>query len=455
MIAVFTSPWHLVNAADATTIFSKFGSVPLIMPTDTPKGLVVLFAEQPLSNTHNIVNVLVGLDYLVASIHVEKWVAEMGTRSDTECLNIASDITSLTNDIYKRYTNLENLPPILVGIESGAAISYIAAAQSSVNQFHAAVSINFQPTLNHAINLCENLGQIDIKNTQMSTNLRSHKQLNTTWFVFEASNSINSSDDSVKKFIKSIPDARLTVTQNKNLITEKEIQSTEFIELMTWLDPHIEQQLTGENSKEKLPIREILSSDARDDRFVIMISGDGGWAEFDRGVASNYTKRGINVIGFDSLTYFWHKRTPRETADALTEIINDYGKRWHKAHVILFGYSFGADVLPFIVNRLPESIQKRIDRVIVAGLGKRANFEFHFSNWLGGSGKNSLSVIDEIHHMPPVKVVCIAGRSEEGSVCTKITSQNNIMYELPGDHHFDDNYSLLVEKSLNGDGFNK
>ncbi len=85
-----------------------------------------------------------------------------------------------------------------------------------------------------------------------------------------------------------------------------------------------------------------------------MISGDGGWAGLDRSIAKSFAARGIPVVGIDSLRYFWSEKTPDGTARDLAAIIQQYQQRWHRNAVYLLGYSFGADVLPFIVNRLPR-----------------------------------------------------------------------------------------------------
>lgn len=56
--------------------------------------------------------------------------------------------------------------------------------------------------------------------------------------------------------------------------------------------------------------------------------------------------RGIPVVGFDSLRYFWKKRTPEGLAADLDRVLRYYGRHWGKSKLILIGYSQGADVLP-------------------------------------------------------------------------------------------------------------
>jgi len=50
------------------------------------------------------------------------------------------------------------------------------------------------------------------------------------------------------------------------------------------------------------------------------------------------------------------------TARDLARVIEHYTRTWNKPRVLLIGYSQGADVLPFLVNRLPEEIHRRSRR---------------------------------------------------------------------------------------------
>ena len=164
-----------------------------------------------------------------------------------------------------------------------------------------------------------------------------------------------------------------------------------------------------------------------------------------------FAAQGIGTVGLDSLSYFWKKRTPAETAAAVAGIIEWYTQHWNKRRVILFGYSFGADVLPFIVNRLPPPVLARIDRVVFAGLGPRAAFEFHLTNWLSDTPEDGLPVADEIRRMPAVRAICLYG-SDEGSAsaCPDLKNTAVILRELPGDHHFNDDYARVAEAALDG-----
>ena len=49
-------------------------------------------------------------------------------------------------------------------------------------------------------------------------------------------------------------------------------------------------------------------------------------------------------------------------------MIEHYTRTWNKARVLLIGYSQGADVLPFLVNRLPDAAHRRVAATVLIGV---------------------------------------------------------------------------------------
>ena len=63
-----------------------------------------------------------------------------------------------------------------------------------------------------------------------------------------------------------------------------------------------------------LPVTEVNATTAEGQVLAVMISGDGGWATLDQALSAELASRGIPVAGLNSLKYFWHARTPEQTA---------------------------------------------------------------------------------------------------------------------------------------------
>ena len=117
--------------------------------------------------------------------------------------------------------------------------------------------------------------------------------------------------------------------------------------------------------------------------FALLLTGDGGWAGLDQELAARLAAAGVPTVGLNSLKYFWKARTPEEATRDVTRILRHYLAAWHKERVLLIGYSFGADVLPFVVNRLPAELRARVVSVSLLGIDASASFEVHLSDWVG------------------------------------------------------------------------
>ena len=80
---------------------------------------------------------------------------------------------------------------------------------------------------------------------------------------------------------------------------------------------------------------------------------------------------------------FLAKKSPEQTAHDIDRVIRSYTARWHASSVALIGYSFGADVLPFVYNRLPMRVRERVALISLLGFASAADFEIKVTGWLG------------------------------------------------------------------------
>src|SRR5262249_10189351 len=54
-----------------------------------------------------------------------------------------------------------------------------------------------------------------------------------------------------------------------------------------------------------LPLTDIVPDGAFKQRIAIILTGDGGWAGLDQGVAAALSAQGVRVIGLSTLKFFW------------------------------------------------------------------------------------------------------------------------------------------------------
>jgi type IV secretory pathway VirJ component len=197
-----------------------------------------------------------------------------------------------------------------------------------------------------------------------------------------------------------------------------------------------------------LPLIEVPSKitpqPAGSGRMAVMLSGDGGWAALDRDIAAGFARRGIPVIGIDSLRYFWKTRAPQQAADDVAATIDHYLAAWHRSRVDLVGYSFGADVLPFIANRLPAATAAKLVTVTLVEPSLSATFEIHLSDWLPGVTTDGLPLAPEMARLK-VLPLCLHGGGPD-TICTSLPPAQ--VQQIGKGHHLGGDGEPIVERIL-------
>jgi type IV secretory pathway VirJ component len=129
-------------------------------------------------------------------------------------------------------------------------------------------------------------------------------------------------------------------------------------------------------------------------------------------------------------------------------VIEHYSAAWHAREVLLIGYSFGADVLPFIVNRLSDELQRRIRAVSLLGPSRLASFEVRVADWLPGRALGGSSIAAEIARMPGVPVLCLYGEGESDALCPQLPAERVKIGTVGKGHHFGGDYDAIAASVL-------
>jgi len=205
-----------------------------------------------------------------------------------------------------------------------------------------------------------------------------------------------------------------------------------------------------------LPLHEVHPAVApRTELLAVLLTGDGGWAATDKGLSAALAARGMPVVGWNSLRYFLHPRNPDGTARDLERILRAYLPLWHRQKVVLIGYSFGADVLPFLVHRLPPDLRSGIALVALLGPDEKAGFRFHLAEWLGKDSKDTLPVRPEIEAIRGLPLLCMYGIQEAHSLCKELDPAQARIRSRPGSHIVGKQYGPIVEEILRMTGLGK
>ena len=202
------------------------------------------------------------------------------------------------------------------------------------------------------------------------------------------------------------------------------------------------------------------------DVMAIIVSGDGGWADLDRRLGIAFIDRGIPVLGINSFKYYWRERNPVDTARELDALMTKYLGVWGKQRIWLIGFSFGADVLPTIVDKLSDANRARITQMVLLSPSREVTFEIELEGymikqgWLKEQLKNILQRINPIPSydpLPPLRalagtppVVCYYGLDDAAdSLCDQSGLPAWVkVYAKKGGHHFDEGYQRLTQQML-------
>ncbi len=198
-------------------------------------------------------------------------------------------------------------------------------------------------------------------------------------------------------------------------------------------------------AQDDLPLVELPASASQDDRLAVILSGDGGWADLDKWFGADFQKRGIATLGINCLRYFWKKRTPDEVSAALEETLRHYLDTWQKQRLLLIGYSFGANWLPFLVNRLPDDLKSRVTLVVLLSPGQYANLEIQMGDWMRSNihRPGALSTQDEASQIA-LPTLCVWGKQDpEPTICPALSGKNVRKLPKKGGHHYDGNYASI------------
>jgi type IV secretory pathway VirJ component len=393
---------------------------------------------------------------IVTAIDWPKFKANLEADTD-QCISPDGDLENLSHFVQAYLHAPTYLAPLLVGIHSGADMAYAMLAQAPKNTFAGALTLGFCPLFALEKPLCRGSGLIFTPaGGGRGVNLLPVKDLAVPWVNLQDDKAHACPASAPQDFIAQIRGAAMVKLPNAG---------RDFASPAGWVPQYAAAfgRLAARDAGRAvpppaelndLPVVEIPAQaipgshrSAPSDVFAIIMSGDGGWAGLDQDVAAALSAQGIPVVGLDSLRYYWTARSPDKLAADTDRMIRYYREHFRKERVLLIGYSQGADVLPFAINRLPAASRASVALAAVMGMSDHALFEFHLSSWISddNSGPATLPEIDRITGTP---VLCIYGADETDSLCPKLDPKKFIVVKLRGGHHFDGDYAGLARQIL-------
>ena len=158
-------------------------------------------------------------------------------------------------------------------------------------------------------------------------------------------------------------------------------------------------------------------------RIVILISGEAGRTAFETALARELADSGSGVLILDAKAYLSTAKSPARAATEVEEALRRYARVWNRARIVLVGYSRGADIAPFIANRLSADLKPQLDGVVLLGPAGRASFELTLRDAVTKRPRTTdLPVMPELERLRGTKLLCAYGRQEPVPFCSRVDS---------------------------------
>jgi len=417
------------QAADQSETISvlRLENVRLLAPGGDAKAMVVYFSDRSgwSAKDDAIAAALREDGDIVLGVDLAAY-AKVLDKDDGECLYVVGEITDLAQTAQRRLNIQTYLPPILAGTGEGATFAYAALADAPVNTLGGAVASGFADRLTLRLPFCP--GSTAAKTADGAAySYAFDREMPEPAMLFVEEGAL----DDISGKASAQPD----ITVDALDIADPVAQIVSAVaSLAGAIEPF-----------GKLPAVD-LPSTTPPKAIAVLVSGDGGWRDLDKTIGEWLSTQGIHVVGLDALHYFWAKRTPQELAADIAALIKDADPEGDLP-VMLIGYSFGADTVPFAFPLLPQDLRDRTKVIGLMAPGQSTSFQVTISGWLG-IDDSGYDIPKAIAALPAGRVVCVYGAEETDTACLDPALKGVAKVETEGGHHFDGNYQAIAHRFI-------
>ncbi|KDB08535.1 virulence factor family protein [Burkholderia sp. lig30] len=386
-------------AAKAQTVSGgRYGPVTVTRPEGPLRGFVVMFSREGgwSAADQQAADALAKAGAMTVGVDSERYAANLAAKQET-CHHLDGDAEAVSHQLERLAQSSRYYAPIVAGVGQGGAIAKQILSMSPENTIAGVVSVEPSPKLDPRFKPCP-------------------------------------------------PDPTIVRRAMPGFVETAAAGDT--AKLVALLKPHLRDGTADELDVSDLPLIE-LPAKGGSNLLAIVISGDGGWRDLDKTIGEALQRDGVSVVGIDSLRYFWSERPPAQTSRDLARVMRTYMARWHATNVALIGYSFGADVMPFAYNRLPDALREKVSVMSLLGFAPAADFQIRVTGWLGmPASDKALKVAPEIAKVPPGIVQCFYGEQEKETMCPALANSGVQVIRTQGEHHFGRDYVALEKQIL-------
>jgi len=447
-IAILTVSYSLLNRKccltnpdqNATQVLenSRFGPIRVLGRNNRSGVLIINFQDEVLTEStqavdKNYIESLVAKGTVVAQVNLAKYLElskgqDMGP--ETPCFKYAGEISRLSQVLQNTLKMDKVSKVIFLSTGQKSSVFSLLVHRYLKEDYYGSFALELPETSFSEFGICS-ISESQDKHLELTPlEILSNVKHKSEYLNFRAK--LLSENSGVNK--------------NSNLV------SSEFLICNDYSCPLLDTFIPANTKQDKdLPLIEIIPKQIKTDYFILFLSGDGGWASIDKEIGSYLSDQGIPVVGFNTLKYLWSKKNPDTLAVDISKVLEKYQASFKLNKVVLIGFSLGANMVPFILTRLPEEQLNAISYYSMLSPSVKTEFEVHFSDWIPGNlPSEGLNILPELNKSQSIPASCIKGIEEELSLCDEKLPTWISVFNLKGTHHFDEDYekvsSILLEE---------
>jgi type IV secretory pathway VirJ component len=371
------------------------------------------------------------------------------------CWYPAGDLEVIGQSLEKQLRFPEYSRPLLLGYSSGATLVYAALAASS-ESFSGGMSLGFCPDLERVPPLCAH----DALRPKYDATVRKAilspvDRIAGRWEILQGELDKACTPESTHAFARNIDGARVTLLEGvghgfANPGRWSAAFDDALAEIVRVPDAEAASSKSArgsvdadlENDLDTLGLPLVLRLVERPRAFLLFISGDGGWSSLDKTLVDTLAEHGVSTVAINTLKYFWSEKTPDQVATDLERLV----KICRRDALPLFagGYSFGAEVVPVVVDR--PGFKDIFHGLVLISPGPHASFEVSVMDWLRRKEKPTpYGVLEHARALGALPIFCSAGEKDEESICPDLRGEpGRVIALLPGAHHYSGQYDKLA-----------
>ncbi len=377
------------------------------------------------------------------------------TASGAGCWYPAGDLEVISQAAQKALGLPEYRAPLVIGYSSGATLVYGALAAAPHTTFAGGLSLGFCPDLPVDRPVCSARDwrpSFDPKKREAWLPVTS--TVSRPWYILQGIQDQVCPFDATRAFLDKVPNAHLIEVQGTGHGFGRPLRwGADFDQAAAavWRDaerpapappppPPAARELESAYAALDLPL--VFRWTDPPKAYLVFVSGDGGWAALDQGIAQAANDAGVAVVGLNSLRYFWREKSPRQVSDDLRRIVAPLAG--HGLPVFAGGYSFGASVLPPAVAEWPAADRTSLAGLVLVSPSSTAAYEIDPLDWIRTARDGSGARVTPALRALGLPTLCIAGTDEdEGACLDQGAAAFARVVRLPGSHHYHGDYARL------------